>query len=204
MALSKRIFPIEIAYGSSASSEYKTAIFEARSGTEQRNAVWAQDRFKANVATGIREQKDLNTLLTFFRIVKGQFDTFLFRNYADYTISNETIGTGDGATTQFQITKTYTAGAESFKRNIKWVADAPTSPMIVQVNGNDQALGTDYTLDNDNGVITFTTAPAGGESVVVVYAEFFYLCRFATDTLPIQFEAYRLGSVSSIDILEVK
>ena len=46
------------------------------------------------------------TLLGFYNLQGGPFDDFIFVDQADNTVTNQTIGIGDGASTQFQLART--------------------------------------------------------------------------------------------------
>ncbi|BAF69591.1 DUF2460 domain-containing protein [Nitratiruptor sp. SB155-2] len=68
-------------------------------------------------------------------------------------ITGESVGTGDGAATTFQLANT----------NI--VKDSET----IYVDSVAQTRDTDYTIDNASGQITFTTAPADGAAITADY-----------------------------------
>ena len=67
--------------------------------------------------------------------------------------------------------------------------------MVEQMSG--------WTVDTTTGVVTFTTAPAGG---VIVRAgfEFDVPVRFDSDTLDVTLDFERLGSITSIPLLEIR
>lgn len=60
-----------------------------------------------------------------------------------------------------------------------------------------------WTVDATTGVLTFTTAPASG---VIVRAgfEFDVPVRFDTDVLDVTLDFERLGSITSIPLLEIR
>ena len=60
-----------------------------------------------------------------------------------------------------------------------------------------------WTLDAATGIVTFTTAPGSG---VIVRAgfEFDVPVRFDTDTLDVTLDIERLGSITSIPLLEIR
>jgi len=68
-------------------------------------------------------------------------------------VTNETVGTGDGSTAKFKLSKT-PVKEESEK---------------IYVNGALKTRGTDYTIDYESGEITFTTAPADGATITADY-----------------------------------
>ena len=62
---------------------------------------------------------------------------------------------------------------------------------------------TGWTLDATTGAVTFTTAPGNG---VIVRAgfEFDVPVRFDTDMLDVTLDIERLGSITSIPLLEIR
>jgi uncharacterized protein (TIGR02217 family) len=190
-------FPTTIAYGATGGPKYKTRVFEADSGFEQRNSVWSEARYTADVSTGIQSKEDITDLITFFRHVKGRTYPFRFKDWSDYEITNETIGNGDGTEVDFQIIKKYVLGVDVVTRTIRHPV---ASTLVVSVNGSQT---TAFTLNDDTGIITFDTAPANGHDISVT-CEFDVLCRFDTDHLAITLQAFELGGWDSINIVEVK
>ena len=60
-----------------------------------------------------------------------------------------------------------------------------------------------WTLDTTTGVVTFASAPGGG---VIIRAgfEFDVPVRFDTDMLDVTLDIERLGSITSIPLLEIR
>ena len=81
------------------------------------------------------------------------------------------------------------------------IAKPVTGTVRVALGTVEQMSG--WTLDATTGVITFTTAPANG---VIVRAgfEFDVPVRFDTDTLDVTLDFERLGSITSIPLLEIR
>ena len=50
---------------------------------------------------------ELQTLVGFFNSMRGGFDSFLFNDVDDNQVVGQTIGNGAGATTTFQLARTY-------------------------------------------------------------------------------------------------
>lgn len=113
--------------------------------------------------------------------------------------TDQPIGTGNGAATLFQLTKRYTSGAQSWTRAItKPVAGTVT----VALNGTPQASG--WSVSTATGLITFTTAPAAGVAITAGFPEFDVSVRFDTDALDVTLDLERLGSITSIPLLEIR
>ena len=67
--------------------------------------------------------------------------------------------------------------------------------MVEQMSG--------WTLDATTGVVTFTTAPGNG-AIVRAGFEFDVPVRFDTDMLDVTLDIERLGSITSIPLLEIR
>lgn len=195
-------FPTEISYGSAGGPAFLTNVFESSSGFEQRTLLWSEARAKYNVATGIKDKVDMDEVLKFFFNVRGKSIGFRFKDWADFQITAQNIGTGDGSTTQFNLVKTYVTGAYTYTRRIY----KPVSGTItgVTVGGVAKTLGADFTVNFTTGVFTFTSPPAGAAAIVVGAAEFDVPVRFDTDELPITHEAWLAESLSNIPLVELK
>uniref|UniRef100_A4WYW2 Glycoside hydrolase, family 24 n=2 Tax=Paracoccaceae TaxID=31989 RepID=A4WYW2_CERS5 len=207
MAFHEVRFPDNISRGARGGPERRTQIVELASGAEERNASWANSRRRYDVAYGIRRADDLAAVVAFFEARNGRLHGFRFKDWADFksclpsqtpSPTNQPIGTGNGAATQFQLTKRYTSGAQSWSRTItKPVAGTVT----VALNGTPQASG--WSVSTTSGLVTFTTAPAAGIAISAGF-EFDVPVRFDTDTLDVTLDLERLGSITSIPLIELR
>jgi uncharacterized protein (TIGR02217 family) len=207
MAFHEVRFPDNISRGARGGPERRTQIIELASGDEERNASWANSRRRYDVAYGIRRADDLAAVVAFFEARNGRLHGFRYKDWADYksalpsqgiTSTDQQIGTGTGSLQTFQLAKRYTSGPQTWVRTI---AKPVTGTVRVALGMVEQLSG--WTLDAPTGVITFTTAPAGG---VIVRAgfEFDVPVRFDSDTLDVNLDFERLGSITSIPLLEIR
>jgi Conserved hypothetical protein 2217 (DUF2460) len=60
-------FPDNIAYGATGGPEFATTIVVTGAGHEQRNVNWAEARGRWDVASGLKNQQQLDELIAFFR-----------------------------------------------------------------------------------------------------------------------------------------
>ena len=133
--LESRRFPEDISYGSRGGPGYSTSISTLASGYEQRNVNWAVPRHDYDAGYAVRSMTKLYSLLTFFNAVRGMAHGFRYKDFLDYrtvspvsgfsvsnidcpmaTVGTRTPATGDGATTQFQLIKTYDSGGSLIAR----------------------------------------------------------------------------------------
>ena len=207
MAFHEVRFPDNISRGARGGPERRTQIVELASGAEERNASWANSRRRYDVAYGIRRADDLAAVVAFFEARNGRLYGFRFKDWADFKSclpsqtpgpTNQPIGTGNGAATQFQLTKRYASGAQSWTRAItKPVAGTVT----IALNGTPQASG--WLVSTATGLVTFATAPAAGVAITAGF-EFDVPVRFDTDMLDVTLDLERLGSITSIPLLEIR
>lgn len=194
--------PEEISYGSSGGPQFSTSVFASASGFEQRNLLWSESRAKYNIQYGLLPKADMDTLLAFFMNMKGRTTGFRFKDWADYQITAQTIGTGDGATATFQIIKTYTAGAQTYNRTIYKPVSGTLGTITVGVTA--YVEGVDFTIDYTTGIITFTTIPPDTEAIVIDTLEFDVPVRFDSDDFVITHEAWQTESAESVTVVELK
>jgi len=199
MAFIEVRFPTDIAYGSAGGPEYFTDIVITQGGYEQRNANWSQARARYNVAHGVKTQAQLDALIAFFRARKGQADGFRFKDWSDYKVTGQIIGTGNGSNKNFQLVKTYVNGGITETRTI-------TKPVAGTVNiylAGVLQSGSAYTLDTATGYIAFVSAPGGSVSVTADF-EFDVPVRFETDRLSATLDSYGSHSWHDIPIVEIR
>lgn len=207
MAFHEVRFPDDISRGARGGPERRTQIVELASGDEERNASWANSRRRYDVAYGIRRADDLAAVVAFFEARNGRLNGFRFKDWADHksclpsqtpAATDQVIGTGDGATAAFQLVKRYVSGAQAWTRTItKPVAGT----VIIALNSNQQTSG--WSVDETNGLVTFASAPAAGVAVTAGFA-FDVPVRFDTDTLDVTLDLERLGSITSIPLVEIR
>ncbi|MET4130088.1 DUF2460 domain-containing protein [Roseovarius sp. MBR-6] len=170
MAFHEVRFPDNISRGARGGPERRTQIVELASGDEKRNASWANSRRRYDVAYGIRRADDLAAVVAFFEARNGRLHGFRFKDWGDHksclpsgtpSPTDQTIGTGDGTTTAFQLVKRYTSGAQSWTRAI---AKPVAGTVRIAISGVEQPSG--WSVDTATGVVTFGTARMRGRLVL--------------------------------------
>ena len=203
----RRILSASASRGARGGPERRTQIVELASGDEERNASWANSRRRYDAAYGIRRADDLAAVVAFFEARGGRLYGFRWNDWGDYksclpsgepSATGQTIGTGDGTTMPFQLVKAYSSGAQTWTRTI---TKPVTGTVTVALDGVSQAAG--WSVDTITGLITFTTAPASGVIVSAGF-EFDVPVRFDTDQLDVTHDLERLGSITSIPLIEVR
>lgn len=207
MAFHEVRFPDNISRGARGGPQRRTQIVELSSGDEERNASWADSRRRYDVSYGIRRADDLHAVVEFFEARNGRLYGFRFKDWADYKSSlpsravsdeDQRIGTGTGAQTTFQLRKRYGSDALHWWRSIrKPVAGS------VRIAVDAVELFSGWSVDLTTGVVTLAAAPAPG-AVVTAGFEFDVPVRFDSDLLDVTLDIERLGSITSIPMIEIR
>ena len=198
-------FPRTIAYKAMGGPGFNTSVNEGKSGFEQRNQNWATARGKWTISLTtpapefITSPKEyIEQLNAFFLVVHGKARGFRLKDHKDFThgVAAQTLGVGDGATSQFQLIKTYSVGGESYVRTIykpitSCVVDyqnvALADTVAVTVGGVTQpheagyvggGSTNRYVVDQTTGLISFnrysvlalTTCTMSGTTMTVAYS----------------------------------
>lgn len=209
MAFHETRFPDDISRGSSGGPQRLTDVVSMRSGFEERNTIWADSRRRYDASMGIRNLERLYSVIEFFEARRGRLHGFRWKDWADFkskgptsavNFNDQTIGVGNGVQTQFQLTKTYTAGPNPWTRDIR---KPVTGTVRVGLNGVEQTITTHFTVDTTTGIVTFNSAPGNGVTVTAGF-EFDVPVRFDADSLNISVEIFEAGTLPQIDIVEIR
>jgi len=202
-------FPTAISRGASGGPERRTEIVTLGSGHEERNQRWADSRRRYDAGYGVRGIDDLHAVIAFFEERRGRMHAFRWRDWSDYrsgppgkapAIDDQVIAVGNGSDDTFQLIKVYGASFAPWTRRIE--KPVPGS-VKVAVDGIAQVEGTDFTVNDATGVVTFTTAPAGGAQITAGF-DFDVPARFDTDRLAVSLEHFSHGDIPNIPIVEVR
>lgn len=205
-------FPANISWGSQGGPGYYTNIIELDSGVEERVARRSRPRRSYDASYGIKSYADLASLVAFYIARLGSYAAFRYKDWSDFTSSSDnrtahaftdqTIGTGDGTETQFQLVKRYQSGSQTVVRTITKPA---SDTVLIGVNGAIKAEGVDYTVDSTTGIVTFTTAPTSGHTITAGF-QFDTPVRFGAEidqNLMLNLENFSTGSIDAIPLIEV-
>ncbi len=204
-------FPTAISKASQGGPERRTDVVTLGSGFEERNARWADSRRSYNAGYGVRSIDDLHAVIAFFEERRGRLTGFRWRDHADWkscppsqtpSATDQRIGTGDGATATFQLTKAYGTSFAPWTRTIN---KPVTGTVLVAVGGLIQSPTANYALDPSTGKLTFLAGhiPSSAAAVTAGY-EFDVPVRFDTDKLDISLQGFAHGAIPHIPILEVR
>jgi uncharacterized protein (TIGR02217 family) len=153
---------------------WKTLSQESVSGKELSVALMTYPNRRYSLAYEVLRagaEAELQTLEGFFNARQGRHDTFLYSDPDDYTVTDQTFGTGTGAATVFALLRT----RGGFSEPVQSLNSAP----VLKVAGVTQTLGTHYTI-SALGLVTFVTAPANG-AALTWSGTYYWRCKFIQD-----------------------
>lgn len=201
-------FPTSLSFGSAGGPERRTEVVTLANGFEERNTPWAQSRRRFDAGMGVRSLDDVAALVAFFEARQGRLFGFRWKDWADFKscvpsadpgAEDQQIGTGDGAVTDFALSKTYASGGQSYARPIS----KPVQGSVrVAVNGA-ELPPTGFSVDHATGNISLAAAPAPGFAVTAGY-EFDVPVRFDTDQILTSVASFQAGDVPDVPVVEVR
>jgi uncharacterized protein (TIGR02217 family) len=204
-------FPTAISRAAHGGPERRTDVVVLGSGAEERNARWADSRRNWNAGYGVKSLNDLHAVIAFFEERRGRLTGFRWRDPMDYkscppegtpAALDQPIGTGDGTTAAFQLTKTYGSAFNPWTRDITKPVEGT---VLIAVAGIVQPPATAYTVDHATGLVTFEPGhiPTPAQAITAGF-EFDVPVRFDTDRLEIDLKGFRHGAIPSIPIVEIR
>ena len=204
-------FPTNISKGATGGPARRTDVITLASGYEERNSRWADSRRSYNAGYGVRGIDDMHAVIGFFEERRGKLYGFRWKDHADFrscppssrpTAYDQSIGTGDGATTTFQLIKTYGSQFAPYQRAIQKPVQGT---LAVAIGGAEQIEGIAFTADYTTGLATFATGhvPAAGVAITAGF-EFDVPVRFDTDQIEVNVQNFTAGSIPHIPIVEVR
>lgn len=192
--------PEEVERGVVGGPQFSTTVLELFGGHEKRNINWEDARRSWQAGYGIQTKQDFAVVLSFFYGRAGKAHSFRFKDWSDYEMERQEIGTGDGVEDEFFIFKRYISGATNYDRDIVLPVNG-----TVQVWVNDVLMteGADYDVVYTTGEVDFVVAPPLGQSIEVA-CEFDVPARFDTDKLNVSMETFDAGEIPNFPIIELR
>ena len=198
-------YPLALGRDAMVSPEFSTSVAVTASGFERRNSLWSNARLRFDVGPGIRSDAELGVLLAFFRARRGAARGFRLRDPTDFSsnamtsapgMTDQLLGTGNGLTTDFPLSKAYGSGdAMQLRRITRPLA----ASILISVDG---VASSGWTL-RDGGIIRFAAPPAAGKAVRAGFL-FDVPVRFAEDKLEVAGSVFAAGEAPSVPVIEIR
>lgn len=188
--------------------KFQSRVQTAISGKESRISDWTTPRFTYELTYEILREhgtfQELRQLAAFWLCRRGSYDTFLFVDPDDNTVTGQAIATADGVTTNYQLIRSFGAAG-----HVAWIDPvlAPTAVTAVYLNGVSMPSAGNWGVfvwgADTPGVLVFTSAPSAGV-VITVDMSYAWPCRFVEDT--IEFEKFmdKMWEAKTVTFITVK
>lgn len=173
---------------------WKTRVQQMVSGKELRAAYMSYPLWQFSLSYEFLRagaQAELQSLVGFFNARQGSFDSFLYSDPNDSSVSGQGFGTGDGATASFQLVRNLGA----FIEPVMNLSSAPS----IYVDGVLKAATTDYSIGS-TGLVAFTTAPANG-AVLTWTGAFYFRVRFLQDMAEFENFMHQLWTLKRLEFI---
>lgn len=180
-------FPDDIAINSSFGPSYSTSKGRNLGGYEVSNRNWTMPLHEGDVSF-IKNQEQLDELLTFFHYAAGMHNGFRFKNFNDFVVTEEQGTLVSLTATTWQMYKNRTYGALVTPMKIS----KPIAGATIVGSGA-------YSYDTTTGIVT----KLSGADPTGWFGEFDFPVRFNVDRmLPVwlSFEVYDIDSIPIIEI----
>ena len=203
MSFHEVALPARLAFGSTGGVERRTEVVTLASGHERRSTPWASGRRRYLIGSGLRSLDDMAALTAFFEARQGRLYGFRFRDFADFKScapgsepgpGDQSIGIGDGVTTQFPLVKAYGGTTRRIAKPVE-------GTVRVAVDGVEVLEG--WSLAVTTGEVTFETAPGEGVEITAGF-RFDTPVRFDADRLEITLESFGSGRMVAMPLIEIR
>lgn len=202
-------FPANLSFGSVGGPERRTDVVALSNGFEERNTPWAHSRRRYDAGVAMRSLDDIALLIDFFEARRGQLHGFRWKDWSDFKscapsrtpeFGNQRIGTGDGETKVFQLTKTYQSGINTYARPITKPVEGT---VLAGVSVDELVADVHFSVNYGTGQITFVDAPHKDMAVTAGF-EFDVPVRFDTDMIQTSVASFQAGEVPNVPVLEIR
>lgn len=199
--MSNVVYPVlpGLAFSVTMTPVWQTARARSLSGKELRLAFMSYPLWQFVLTYEFLRANSTNewqTLIDFYNSRQGGFDTFLFTNPDDNSVTNQLFGTGDGVTVSFQLTRPILSAG--FGEPVQNVNGVP----VIKVSGVTKTAGVDYNIGS-TGIVAFTAAPAGAAPITWT-GSFYYRCAFMDDSVDFEKFMNQLWTVKKVRFVSVK
>ena len=167
------------------SPKYSTEVMQSTSGKEIRAAyygtpIWTW-KLKFEFLRGYNAFTEFAALSTFFNRVQGQYDSFLWSEPGDSSVTAQGFGAGDGATTAFQLQRMMTPAPlqqNYWDPGLYTPSTVPRTNNIIQSGDFTQAAWTKTSLTDGGAAVDpsgqmaawLYTSTAGGATITQTIA----------------------------------
>lgn len=176
---------------------WSTSIQKSASGRELRAAFYSYPLWKFSVSYEVLRAdslQELQSVIGFFNARQGSYESFLFEDPEDNSVTDQALGNVVSGQTKYQLVRNLGGYVEPIF--------APQAGIVVKSNGVTLTNNTNYRIDPD-GVLTLLTTQTAG-SALTWSGGFYYKVRFLHDSADFERFMHRLWAWRKIEFQSVK
>jgi uncharacterized protein (TIGR02217 family) len=199
--MSNVVFPVlpGLMWDVAKSPGFTTRVQRAVSGFELRASLQAYPLWTFSLAYEVLRTDlvtlELQKLMGFFLARGGQFDSFLYTDPDDSSVTDMQFGVGDGTTVAFQLVRALGAGGFTFVEPVQNLNGAVGN---IKDNGS-TVSGANYSV-SATGLVTFTTPPVAGH-VLTWSGSYYFRVRFLQDMAGFSQFMQRLWELKKLEFI---
>lgn len=194
------IFPTlpGLKWGRKKTPVWSTNVQKSSNGREMRASYYSYPQWRFSLSFEVLRTRtainELEQLAGFFNARRGSFESFLYEDPADNTVTDQLIGTAQTGVTRYQLVRTL----GGFTEPVLAVKGNP----VIKVNGVVKNKGRDYNI-TDTGQVVFVTPLTAGHRITWS-GQFYFRVRFASDAADFENFIGHLWSAKKIELVSVK
>ena len=167
----------KVAYGFQIGPQFYTRTVPLQNGHERRNRNWDTFKWRGTAPYSRIKATDHNLVLGAILRAGGMADAFRFKNWLDYSVTGQALGTSPAGSTPVQLVRDYDLfGGDAYTRTI-------TKPVSGTVTVYENGTPKSGTINTTTGLFTPSTAWTAAATLTADF-EFDIPMRFNSDWLP--------------------
>lgn len=179
----------EVDYGFEGGPRYKTDMAELANGFSERNSAWDYSRHEYSASFGDIQDEERDKIIAVFHACRGARHSFKFKDWNDYTITDQNIVVVPGTTDTIQLYKVYAPFGPTYKT----VRPIQAFKYAIIVDETDTEVA-GY-LNENTGEFTPSSNWGAGQHRILD-AEFYVWVRFEDDYNPMTINAWQNNNAS--------
>jgi uncharacterized protein (TIGR02217 family) len=195
----EKTFPSDISYNSSGGPEYNTEVLMTTVGLEYRQSKWERPKMRFNIATGIKNMRQMQQLVSFFRVCRGRQIAFRYKDWSDFKGIDEAVQIVNAYT--LQLMKSYKLDDTLSEQ--RTILKPVQNTVKIYITGR-HLKSDEFSVDYSTGIVTLQSPIESLNTSITADFEFDVPARFDTDYLPVTMESHGFFSLPEIPIIEIK
>ncbi len=183
----------QVDYGFEGGPEYSNEVVDMENGFEHIDSAWQYPRHRYSASFGNVPDADRDYIIAVFHACKGRRHYFKFKDWNDYTATDEPLQVIPGTTEPVQLYKTYSFGQAYTVRPVQALLSA-----TIKTPGGNVVEGV---LDTETGMFTPDEAWASGTHTWS--GEYYVWVRFDADYNAMTINSWR-ANTAKVELVEGK